>query len=256
MNASNTTAADSETTEPAATILAALPTGSRIEQAALADGGDLLLVPARVPEEHRVFSQLLAWAEQGGSASPPVVLDLYGTLVIWTPRRSAVITAADRLANAATAVSDFAETVAELAVIEQAIADAWADYETDLPQGFAVTTAGPDQLTELSRRYQRAMSLAGRLARLSPRIHQPPLHPPTLASQIGERLRDRCRLADREEFADDQLETILRLYEASSQQASDRLLANREHVLTWVIVLLLAAETVLLLVDLLAAAGG
>lgn len=256
MNASNPTAAGPEATESAAAILASLPAGSRIEQAALADGGDLLLVPASGPDGQGLLPQLLAWAEQGGSASPPVVLDLYGTLVIWTPRRSVVVAAADRLPTAAKAVSDFAETAAELTTIEQAITDAWADYEADLPEGFAVTTAGPDQLAELSRRYQRAMSLAGRLARLSPRIHQPPLHPPTLASQIGERLRDRCRLADREEFADDQLETILRLYEACSQQASDRLLANREHVLTWVIVLLLAAETVLLLVDLLAAAGG
>lgn len=232
-----------------------LPAGSQIEPAALPGGGDLLLVPVAEADGANLMPQLLAWVEQAALV-PPTVLELYGTVVIWTPSRVAAASAADRLPRATAAVTEFTATVIELAAIEGAIAGLWSDYEADLSCGFAVAAADASRLPELAERYRQSMSLAGRLARLSPRIHRPPEHPPTLAGQLGERLRDRCRLADREEFADDQLETIIRLYEGCGQRASDRMLAQREHVLTWVIVLLLAAETVLLLVDLLAAVGG
>ncbi|MGA1618331.1 MAG: hypothetical protein ACO37F_07420 [Pirellulales bacterium] len=232
-----------------------LPVGSWIEPAALPGSGDLLLVPVVEADGATLMPPLLAWVEQAASV-PPTVLELYGTIVIWTPGRVAVASAADRLPRATAAVNEFTATVGELVAIEEAIAGLWADYEADLSCGFVVAAADASRLPELAERYRQSMSLAGRLARLSPRIHRPPEHPPTLAGQLGERLRDRCRLADREEFADDQLETIIRLYEGCGQRASDRMLAQREHVLTWVIVLLLAAETVLLLVDLLAAAGG
>jgi len=232
-----------------------LPVGSWIEPAALPGSGDLLLVPVVEADGATLMPPLLAWVEQAASV-PPTVLELYGTIVIWTPGRVAVASAADRLPRATAAVNEFTATVGELVAIEGAIAGLWADYEADLSCGFVVAAADASRLPELAERYRQSMSLAGRLARLSPRIHRPPEHPPTLAGQLGERLRDRCRLADREEFADDQLETIIRLYEGCGQRASDRMLAQREHVLTWVIVLLLAAETVLLLVDLLAAAGG
>jgi hypothetical protein len=232
-----------------------LPVGSWIEPAALPGSGDLLLVPVVEADGATLMPPLLAWVEQAASV-PPTVLELYGTIVIWTPGRVAVASAADRLPRATAAVNEFTATVGELVAIEEAIAGLWADYEADLSCGFVVAAADASRLPELAERYRQSMSLVGRLARLSPRIHRPPEHPPTLAGQLGERLRDRCRLADREEFADDQLETIIRLYEGCGQRASDRMLAQREHVLTWVIVLLLAAETVLLLVDLLAAAGG
>jgi len=242
-------------TEQAAAIPSGLPAGTRLELVAPA-GGLRLLVPASPAAGDELLPRLQAWVEQGDVTVQAVVLELYGTLVIWTPQRSAVAAPVDRLQKAATAAAEFTETAAELAAIEQSIAAAWPAFEADLPSGFGITTAAAGQAEALAGRYHQSMSLAGRLARLSPRIHQPLLHPPTLASQIGERLRDRCRLADREEFADDQLETIIRLYEACGQRVSDGRLAQREHVLTWVIVLLLAAETLLLLVDLLAATGG
>ena len=70
------------------------------------------------------------------------------------------------------------------------------------------------------------MSLAGKLSRLSPHIHLAPEHPPTLAGQIGERLRDRSRLIDREEFVSEQLEIMIRLYETTGQRVSEYTLAH------------------------------
>jgi len=230
-----------------------LPPGSRIETGALPAAGELLRIPADQPGE--LLSTLVDWAAGSGPASAPVVIELYGGLVVWTPQRAAVAAPAGRVEKATGAVCEFAATAAELAAIEREVAAAWQDYETDLPAGFT-GSSDSRRVLELEARYRRSMSLAGRLSRLSPRIHLPAEHPPTLAGQFGERLRDRCRLADREEFIDDQLEAIIRLYETCAQRTSDRLLAHREYVLIWVIVLLLAAEMVLLLVDLLAAAGG
>jgi len=213
-----------------------------------------LLEIASPSSDDSLLTELLKWTGEE-TAPPPVVLDLYGTLVVWTPTRVAVAASPDRLPLATAAVLDFAATAAELTQIEANIAAAWPDYETDLPCGFMLHEHDPHRARELAERYRRAMSLAGRLTRISPCIHQPLKHPPTLASQIGERLRDRCRLADREEFASDQLELITGLYESCGQRVSEHAIARREYVLIWVIVLLLAVEMVLLLVDLLASAG-
>lgn len=236
-----------------------LPAGSQVVSVPLPDvteaaSLELAQVPIDVVDDG-VRECLLAWGSDA-TDSPPVVLELYGTLIVWRTGRAGVAAPADRLPTAVAAVREFAATVTELQGIETVIAAAWAEYEADLPCGFTLTEADRGRASDLAARYRRAMSLAGRLARLSPRIHQPLHHPPTLAGQIGERLRDRCRLADREEFASDQLEPIIQLYEACGQRVSEHTIAHREYVLIWAIVLLLAAETVMLLVDLLASTAG
>ena len=213
-----------------------------------------LLEVTTLPHGDSLLTELLNWVGEV-TELPPVLLDLYGTLIVWTPRRAAVAASSEQLAAATTAVLDFTTTAAELSQIETGITATWPDYEADLPCGFMLQEQHPSKATALAERYRQAMSLSGRLARVSPHIHQPLQHPPTLASQIGERLRDRSRLADREEFAGDQLELIVRLYESCGQRVSELAIARREYVLIWVIVLLLAGEITLLLVDLLASAG-
>ena len=64
------------------------------------------------------------------------------------------------------------------------------------------------------------MSLAGRLSRLSPHIHLAPEHPPTLA---GINLPNDSEIAldwlTVEEFAGEQIDTIIRLYETKQGNA-------------------------------------
>ncbi|NDH95139.1 MAG: hypothetical protein EBZ13_11545, partial [Planctomycetia bacterium] len=90
-----------------------LPVGSWIEPAALPGSGDLLLVPVVEADGATLMPPLLAWVEQAASV-PPTVLELYGTIVIWTPGRVAVASAADRLPRATAAVNEFTATVGEL----------------------------------------------------------------------------------------------------------------------------------------------
>ena len=80
-------------------------------------------------------------------------------------------------------------------------------------------------------------------------------HPATLASQIGERLRERARLTERMEAALGQLEVVEKVYEMCAQRTSDFMLSRSHTILEWIIIILLGAETLLLLADLMATLG-
>ncbi|MFM8892393.1 MAG: hypothetical protein ACKOTB_12365, partial [Planctomycetia bacterium] len=100
--------------------------------------------------------------------------------------------------------------------------------------------------------YREAVSIGRRLALLAPAVHTPPLHPPTLASQVGERLRERARLVERHEFAVAQADLAERVSESCSHRAGDARVARQQTALEWAIVVLLLIQSVLLVVDLLA----
>ncbi len=203
----------------------------------------------------KYLSECIEWIEAGDSASNPITLEVYGTLVVWTPARMALVTSPRNFRNAECAVLEFTKTAFELTAIEHLLSAAWEHYEDDLPCGFSFHNSDASTAAALSNRYVQAMSLSGKISRLSPRIHLPPEHPPTLAGQLGERLRERSRLVDREEFVDEQIDTIIRLYETTGQRVSEYTKAHREYILIWVIVLLLGAEILLLLTDLLSSTG-
>jgi len=78
------------------------------------------------------------------------------------------------------------------------------------------------------------------------------LHPPTLASQLGERLRERTRLLERQEFASQRADLAERVAEACGQRALEAGIARRHTALEWTIVVLLVVQTALLVVELLA----
>ena len=204
-------------------------------------------------EDH--LNECLAWVAKGQSCGKPIVLELYGTLVLWTPIRMVLVTAPRHFEKAQQSILDFTKTALEIGVIEDSLPLHWEHYENDLSTGFSFYNSDTESASALANQYKQVMSLAGKLSRLSPHIHLAPEHPPTLAGQIGERLRDRSRLIDREEFVSEQLEIMIRLYETTGQRVSEYTLAQREYVLIWSIVFLLTAEIVLLLVDLLSTAG-
>ena len=84
-------------------------------------------------------------------------------------------------------------------------------------------------------------------------VQRPAPQPPTLAGQLGERLRDRTRVLDRIEHAVEQADLLERVYAGCGDRVAE-LVASRRHLpLEWVIILLLAAEVVLITIDILAA---
>jgi len=110
------------------------------------------------------------------------------------------------------------------------------------------------QRKQLRRRFQEVLLLRAKLARLGPHVHCPHLHPPTLASQIGERLRERTRLVHRHEFLTEQVEVFERVYEMCGQKASDFMLARQGHMLEWILIILLFVATLLQVFEILSSA--
>jgi uncharacterized Rmd1/YagE family protein len=68
---------------------------------------------------------------------------------------------------------------------------------------------------------------------------------------VGERLRERTRLAERTEVLGGQLELFERVYELCGHRASEFTLSRKSLTLEWVIIILLAVQTLLAIIDLL-----
>lgn len=241
---------------------AGLPAGTVVRQRSLTDGRVLVVLAAPVEDAAgdtvaALAEPLRTWASQGPAepARPPVVVPLYGCLVAWGTGRVAVAGPFDRLGELEAAAAEFATREAELADAERRATDLVATLEPHAATAFEIDGLRGGRHADLSARYGEAVAIGGRLAVLAAAIHAPPIHPPTLASQLGERLRERSRLAERHELAVGRTELAERVLEACGQRAADAAIGRRQTSLEWTIVILLLVQTVLLVVDLLAQQG-
>lgn len=239
---------------------AGLPPGATIERLALADGATLelavLAVPAVDAAAHdAVVADMLASSVTWVTAAPdepPLTLPLYGTHTVWSPRRAVAIGPADRLPAMRTAILEFADREAELRDTERRLAGLLEHLDGDAHLAFEFDEASLPRRQELAGRFREAVSLRRRLAILAPALHRPAPQPPTLAGQLGERLRDRTRLVERLEHAVEQADLVERVYGGCGERSAELVTSRRHATLEWVIILLLAAELVLVTIDLLA----
>lgn len=247
-----------------------LPSGAGLERLPLAEGQQLELATVAVTEaDHGSRAQedeprqaaavAAAWVAslpQADERTPvPVNVPLYGCHVVWSPMRAAVVGPGSRIGQLRAAVVEFASREAELRDAERRAARLLDGSEADAAVAFVSDARLAGRGAEAAARYREAVAVRRQLAGLSVAIHAPPVHPPTLASQLGERLRERTRLAERHEHAVEKAELAERVAEACGHRATDLLIARRQLGLEWAIVTLLVAQTALLLVDLLASRG-
>lgn len=249
-----------------------LPEGSTIRRVHLPPEGlfDVLVVPMPHPLDHPIASEappeadvtkiISQWMAALKTPSrplvpPSVVVPLYGSLVAWAAGRAAVVGPADQLATLEATVIDFASNEAELHGAEEQASHLVDAVVTDAGESVARDHHLPEQRSLLARRYVEAVAVSRRLAALAPGIRTPPVHPPTLASQLSERLRDRTRLPERHEIAVERAELAERIAEASRQRADELGIARHQTGLEWAIVVLLVVQTTILVVDLLARQG-
>ena len=220
--------------------------GTRIELLSIpADGGEL---PASVA----------AWidADPGRGGASGNWMSFQGARVHWSNGRAAILAPADRLEAVRGAVIETSRNELALRTIERALEASWPALESDAPLAFEFDESSVGRRDELRARLQRILLLRARLARIAPFLLAPSPYPPTLASQVAERLRERLRMASRHEAASDQLDVLRETYEMCGQRASDFMLARTGHRLEWVIIVLLSAQLLLWLFEYLSAATG
>jgi hypothetical protein len=209
------------------------------------------LAPGTAPE---VETQVLAWLLPDGRDGPQrqhVVLQ--GAHLHWNLPRVALLASADRIESVRPAVLEMVFLESELRGIETALAHAWPDVEADAAVAFGVEERTLAQRDTLRQRFLQVVLLRSRLAKITPRLVIPQVYPPTLASQMQERLRERLHVATRLEALEVQLEMFERIYDQCSQRVSDFSLSRKSYILEWVIVLILLMQTALHVVEFLVA---
>jgi hypothetical protein len=185
------------------------------------------------------------------AGAPLVTITLHGTQVVWRPGQAVILAGADRMEALLVALVEFSFYEQELGRLERVIAGAWAALESDTPLAYEVKARDLPRFTEVAEQAQRLQTARIRLARLAPRLCRPATHLSSLATQLGERLREKTRVEDRLETVGAQLEVFERVYEMASQRFSEFRTARQEQTLEWLIIVLLAAETVLLMIEVL-----
>lgn len=185
------------------------------------------------------------------SGSSPVITRLHGTLVVWLRGRMMVQTSPDRVDSILRALVEFSYYENELRKLEQETEQAWAQLKLHTPLAHQVSTRDLDRSEEVGRQMEQAFDRRMRLARISPRLYLPGAYLTSLANQLGQRLRERLRTEERLETLESQFEVFERIYEMTGQRISEFRAARQSHVLEWTIIILLAMETLLLLLDIL-----
>jgi hypothetical protein len=212
----------------------------------------LLLVLTSDQEDPELAAKVWSWVEP---EVPPDVrrgflITLQGARIIWSPGRAAIIASADRLEALRRAVVQFSFQDGEVRDIERELAQAWPHLEEDAPLAFHIGMWAKSRREELAQRFQQMLGLRTRLARINPVIHHPPIHPPTLASQLSERLKERTRLSERVEFISEQIGVFERVYEMCGQRSGEVTIARSQALLEWMIIILIAMQTIFSLLDL------
>jgi hypothetical protein len=217
---------------------------------------DLQLMTIAVSDTENPEWRQIAQDWLGVSSVSPIQLLLQGTLILWTPCRVACVAKPERIENIHKAIIETTWYESELRQIEYEINQDWETLGNDVPLSFEFSEKSIQKRSALLTRYQKTISLRAKLARMIPYILSPVIYPPTLASQINERLRERTRMPDRVEFVESQLEVYERVYESCSQKASDYMLSRSSNILEWYIIILLFIQIILTVVELLSHTRG
>lgn len=214
------------------------------------DALEIVAVPWDPRNDPRWRSELQNWiAPASPQSGPPIVVKVRDALVTWRPGRAVIQGAAD-VEPLVAALVDFGHYEAELRRLEQELAEAWPELEEDAPLAYDVTQADMARHKAVGGRMEQTLRRRMRHVRIEPHLYRPASHLPAAARDLGERLREESCVEDRLEIVDGQIESYESIYEMSSQRISEFRAARQGFILETVIIVLLAAETVLTLAEL------
>lgn len=212
---------------------------------------------APAPADANLLSVIRKWidADADPSDPPSLLLTFQGAHVLWSRRRCAVLAPLARHEPVRKGLVEAAFYEWELIDVENLVSDSWPHFESDMSLAFEFEEKALGRRNQLRERLERSLLVRARLARIRPYIHLPHVHPPTLSSQIAERLRDRLRMTQRHESLESQAEIVSDVYELCGHRASEFRLARTGFMLEWIIIILLALQSVLWCVDLMSSAS-
>lgn len=223
----------------------------------------ILLIPQiDVANDDSLMAEMRLWVE--GETTPPsplaattttrsLMTSLQGAHIFWGAERIAILASRERLDAIRNASLEVAYFEGELRSIERQLIQDWPALDADIPQAFEVVKWSPAKQQELRNRFQNTLRLSARLARVTPFLIVPHVYPPTIASQVGERLRERARVQQRLECAEEQLEVFEQVYEMCSERLNDFRLNRSSLTLEWIIIVLLSGQLILALFEILTA---
>ena len=211
------------------------------------EAGEVLDV-VLVPPSSAVPTAMEAGAGESGASEATVFVKYRGVEAMWRPGRAVLQCESGQAEALLSAVVEFDHYERELRRIEREIADGWAELEQDKALAFDVTPADLKRSAAVGARMNQTFARRIRFARIEPHLYEPEATLPAVSRKLGEELRDKARIETRLETVDGQLEVFEHMYEMSGQRMGEYRAAREEHVLEWVIIVLLAAELVLLLV--------
>lgn len=217
----------------------------------------LLTVPTEVTSDDNasddadLLMRIREWLKPSASAvetattNPVQMMTLQGVRLFWTHDRIAVVAQPDRIQTVSLALLEAWYFAAELTSVEQELAQLWPTLEADTPSAYEADSNTLLDREQLGKRFQQVFRLNARIARISPHVHCPHVYPPTLASQVGERLRERTRMEYRHEIICDQIEVFRGVYEMCSQRVNDYAHTRSGLMLEWIIIILLVVQVFL-----------
>lgn len=209
----------------------------------------ILTVPTSNQDDVELLGKVQQWMNAGAQAYDPnsFLMTLQGAQILWRPGRLAVMAQSDRLPAVRMASIEALFYESELRDIERSLDSAWSEWEADIPLAFEFHERSVGKRDQLLQRFRQLLLFRARLARVAPYVHRPHLHPPTLASRVGERLRERIRMAYRHDVLIEQIVAFEKVYESCAQRASDFMLTRSNNILEWVIIALLLVQVLLAL---------
>jgi hypothetical protein len=237
---------------PRVAILVETAAKATHDGAADANGGGLevTLLPPSLPLS--AAPQMAVYeAEWLGKASgtgvPPVLVKYRGVELMWRPGHALLHCDPEQAEALLSAVVEFAYYEGELRRTENEIAAAWTELEQDKGLAFAVTKADLKRSEAVGGRMSRALERRIRMARIEPHLYEPDARLPAASQKLGEELREKARIESRLETVDAQIEVFEDIYEMGGQRMGEFRASAEEHVLEWIIIVLLGGELLLLL---------
>jgi tetrahydromethanopterin S-methyltransferase subunit G len=212
------------------------------------DSLDVMVAPAGAQMDAGRSRALAEWLEKTGDAdaAPPVYVKLRGVEAMWRPGRAVLQCEAEQAEAMLAAVVEFSHYEQELRRLEDEIANGWGELEQDKGLAFDVTPKDLARSGVVGGRMARVLQQRMRYARIEPHLYEPGVRLTAAGQKLGEELRERARIESRLETVDAQIEVFEGVYEMASQRMGEYRAAREEHVLEWVIIVLLAAEAVLM----------